>query len=151
MQFPDPNKYYILYTDTSNNAYSGFLCQPQDNDKDIRPVAYFSGTITSQNKHWYATKKEAYTVLESIQIFDYYLRGVKCTLRCDPKPLKPYLSRGMKIVKLDRWAMLLEDYDIKFIHIKDKDSILADAFSRLHTINIYEDSADVRLQHPFIA
>ena len=26
LQFPDPNKNYILYTDTSNNAYSGVLC-----------------------------------------------------------------------------------------------------------------------------
>ena len=28
LQFPDPNKPYILYTDASNNAYSGILCQP---------------------------------------------------------------------------------------------------------------------------
>ena len=46
LQFPDPNKNYVLYTDASNNAYSGILCQPQDNKNDIRPVAYFSGTFT---------------------------------------------------------------------------------------------------------
>ena len=28
LQFPDPNKPYILYTNASNNAYSGVLCQP---------------------------------------------------------------------------------------------------------------------------
>ena len=28
LQFPDPNKPYILYTDASNNVYSGILCQP---------------------------------------------------------------------------------------------------------------------------
>ena len=28
LQFPDTNKPYILYTDASNNAYSGVLCQP---------------------------------------------------------------------------------------------------------------------------
>ena len=27
LQFPDANKPYVLYTDTSNNAYSGVLCQ----------------------------------------------------------------------------------------------------------------------------
>ena len=31
LQFPDPDKDYVLYTDASNNAYSGVLCQPQDN------------------------------------------------------------------------------------------------------------------------
>ena len=50
LQFSDPNKPYILYTDASNNAYSGILCQPVDNDQDIRPVAYFSGTFTAQNR-----------------------------------------------------------------------------------------------------
>ena len=81
LQFPDPNKNYVLYTDASNNAYSGFLCQPISNNKDIRPVTYFSDTFTAQNKSWCATKKEAYAVLKSIQQVDYYLRGAKCTLR----------------------------------------------------------------------
>ena len=35
LQFPDPNKDYILYTNASNNAYSSVLCQPQDNKNDI--------------------------------------------------------------------------------------------------------------------
>ena len=38
LQFPDPNKDYVSYTDASNNAYSCVLCQPQDNNNDIKPV-----------------------------------------------------------------------------------------------------------------
>ena len=87
LQFPDLNKHYVLYTDASNNAYSGVLCQPISNDKDIRPVTYFSGTFTAQNKSWCATKKEAYAVLKSVLRFDYYLRGTKCILRCNHKPV----------------------------------------------------------------
>ena len=94
LQFPDPNKDYILYTNASNNAYSSVLCQPQDNENDIIPVAHFSGTFTAQNKSWFATEEEeeAYTVLKSVQRFYYYLRGTQCTLRCDHKPLEPFLS-----------------------------------------------------------
>ena len=73
LQFLDPNKPYILYTGTSNNMYSIILCQLVDNDQDIRPVAYFSGTFTAQNRSWCATEKEAYAVLKSMQHFDYYL------------------------------------------------------------------------------
>ena len=72
---------------------------------------------------------------------------MQCTLRCDHKPLEPSLSRGMKIAKLDRWAKLLQVYDIKFVHVKGKDNIFADAISRLHTTDIYEDPAEVRLHH----
>ena len=42
--------------------------------------------------------------------------------------------------------MLLKEYDIGFIHIKGKDTILADTISRLCTINIYEDPANVKPQ-----
>ena len=142
LQFPDPNKAYILYTDASNNVYFGVLCQPVNSDQDIRPVAYFSGTFTAQNKSWCMTEKEAYAVLKSVQPFDYYLQGAKCTLHCDHKPLEPFLSRGMKIAKLDRWAMLLQVYDITFVHIKGKDNILADVISRLHTLDIYEKATE---------
>ena len=147
LQFPDPNKPYVLYTDASNNAYSGVLCQPINNDQDIRTGAYFSGTFTAQNKSWCATKKEAYAVLKSIHRFDYYLRGAKCTLHYDHKSLEPFLTRGMKIAKLDRWVMLLQEYDIIFFHIRGKDNILTDAISRLHTMNVYEEAVKNKQHH----
>ena len=43
--------------------------------------------------------------------------------------------------------MLLQEYNITFIHINGKDNILADAISQLCTINIYEDLTEDRLQH----
>ena len=48
----------------------------------------------------------------------------------------------MKIAKLDRWAMLLQEYDMTFVHIKGKDNILADAISRLRTLDIYEKTTE---------
>ena len=40
--------------------------------------------------------------------------------------------------------MLLQEYDIIFAHIKEKDNILAGAISRLGTLDIYEDPAEVK-------
>ena len=45
----------------------------------------------------------------------------------------------MKIAKLDRRAMLLQETNITFVHIKGKDNILADAISRLCIMDIYEN------------
>ena len=42
--------------------------------------------------------------------------------------------------------MLLQEYDIKFIHIKAKDNILADAISKLCTLNIYQDPTEVKVK-----
>ena len=40
--------------------------------------------------------------------------------------------------------MLLQEYDITFIHIKGKDTILAGAISRLCTLDIYKDPAEAK-------
>ena len=53
----------------------------------------------------------------------------------------------MKITQLDRWAMLLQEYDIRFVHIIGKDNILTDAISRLYTIDIYEKAIENQHSH----
>ena len=53
----------------------------------------------------------------------------------------------MKIAKFDRWAMLLQEYDITFVHVRGKCNILADAISRLRTSNIYKDPVENKPQH----
>ena len=72
---------------------------------------------------------------------------MKCTLHCNHKPVEPFLTRGMKIAKLDRWAILLQEYDITFVCIKGKDNILANAISRLHTIDIYKKATETQHLH----
>ena len=51
------------------------------------------------------------------------------------------------MAKLDRWTMLLQEYDITFVHIRGKDNILADVISRLHIINIYEQAIETQHSH----
>ena len=43
--------------------------------------------------------------------------------------------------------MLLQEYDITFVHIRGKDNILTDAISRVHTINVYDDAVEDKQQH----
>ena len=37
------------------------------------------------------------------------------------------------------WSVELADYNITFVHIKGKNNVLADAISRLKTLNIYQE------------
>ena len=50
--------------------------------------------------------------------------------------------KGMKIPKPDCQAMELVDYNIALIQIKGSNNILADAISRLKTLEIYSDLID---------
>ena len=90
-------------------------------------------------QRWSATEKEIYAVHQSVLKFELYLRGVECILHYNHRPLEPFLSKGMKIQKLDWWAMELADYDITFVHTKGSNNILADSISRLKMEDIYMD------------
>ena len=41
---------------------------------------------------------------------------------------------------LDRWALELQQFDIKFQHIHSKPNAVADAISRLKTLGLYKDN-----------
>ena len=57
--------------------------------------------------------------------------------------VEPFLSKGIKIPKLNSGSMELADYKISFVHIKGKHNILADTISRLKLLNIYEEASSM--------
>ena len=86
-----------------------------------------------------AIEKEAFAVHQSALKFDLYLRGEKYVLCCNQKSLEPFLSKDIKIPKLNSWSIELADYNITFVYMKGKDNALADTISRLKTLNIYKE------------
>ena len=143
LQYPDPNKPFKLFTDTSNYSCSGNLHQTQEEEPDqLIPITYFSGSFNQTQQLWHVTQRECYTVYRSINKFSLYLTGAECTLYCDHKPLAPFLMTGMKSKTMDRWALKLQQYNIKFQHAAGKDNVVADAISHLKIANLYEEPKD---------
>ena len=73
---------------------------------------------------------------KSINKFSFYLTGAECTLYCDHKPLAPFLTTGMKSKTMDRWALELQQNNIKFQHVAGKDNIITDVISCLKAVNL---------------
>ena len=151
-QYPNPNKSFMLPTDTSKHSYSGMLHQEMTPNQpgaevNLIPIAYFSGSFSSTLQLWNTIQKELYVVYRSIQKFAFYLAGTKCILYCDHKPLAPFITTGMSSPVLDRWALELQQFNIKFQHIQGKKNMVANVLSRLRTLGLYQDdgSEDVPL------
>ena len=83
-------------------------------------------------------QKECYVVYQSFQNFAFYLPGAKCTLYCDHELLALFFTTGMSSPMPDRWALELQQFNIKFQHIQGKKNIVADAISRLRTLGLYK-------------
>ena len=81
--------------------------------------------------------KEAYAIYMTLKKSTFYLTGQEITLRSDHLPLKKFLNHRTLNNTVDNWAVEIESFKIKFVHITGKDNILTDTLSRL--INIDPD------------
>ena len=72
----------------------------------------------------------------------FYLMGANCTLYCDHKPLALFFTTGMSSSVLDRWALELQQFNIRFQHIQGKKNVVADAVSQLRTPGLYQDNGN---------
>ena len=107
LQYLNPNKPFMLFTDMSKHSYLGILHQEETphhlgDDVNLIPIAYFLGSFGRTQQLWNTNQKECYTVYMSIQKFAFYLAGTKCTLYCDHKPLAPFFTTGLSSPLLDR-------------------------------------------------
>ena len=137
LRFPDPNKPYTLYTDTSKYAWSCELTQQYTHDIDNKqtvvnhPITYDSGLFKGSQLNWAALTKEAYAIYMSIKKLTYYLEDAEITLRSDHLPLKRFLQRNTLNTKVNNWAEEISPFRITFEYIKGIKNTLADTMSRL--------------------
>ena len=91
--------------------------------------------------NWAAVTKEAYAIYMTIKKSTFYITGHDITLRSDHLPLNKFLKQMTLNNTVNNWAMEIESFKINFIHIAEKDNVLADMLNRLIDID-----PDVQLQ-----
>ena len=70
--YPNYDKEFILYTDTSGVAVGAILAQLDDEGLD-HPVAYSSHIFNKHEKNYSVTKKECLAVLHAVKQFRHYI------------------------------------------------------------------------------
>ena len=147
LKYPDTSKPYTIFTDASKYGWAGVLTQEHTtmvDGKEItakHPVLYVSSLFHGSQLNWAAMTKEAYAIYMTVKKSTFYITGHDITLRSDHLPLNKFLKQMMLNNTVNNWAMEIESFKINFIHIAEKDNVLADMLSRLIDIN-----PDVELQ-----
>ena len=129
LHYPDPNKRYIIYTDTSDDACGAQLLQ--ENDGTEFPIAFLSHTFTETQRKWSTTEQEAYGVYYTVTKWNYYLQGADIIVRNDHKPLAKFLNWKNANNKVNRWGLELATYNITFKWISGAKNKAADCLARL--------------------
>ena len=133
---------YVIHCNASKNSYSGILQQTRPGTEELAPIAYFSGNFDKTQIKWNITEKEAYAIYKSVKRFAFYITGAKTTVFSDHKPLKNFFEGGMKVAKLDRWSLELQEFDISLEFIQGKLNKIADVISRLKNKGLYIEHFD---------
>ena len=131
LHYPNLEKKYIVYTDTSDDACRAQLSQ-EHNGTEF-PVAFLSHTFIETQQKWSTTEQEAYGVYYAITKWNYYLQGTDIIVRNDHKPLASFLNGKNTNKKVNRWSLELATYNISFEWISGARNKAAHCLSRLVT------------------
>ena len=128
LKLPDLRLPFVLRTDASNYGLGAVLLQYY---KDCpHPVAYASRKLLDRETRYSTIERECLAVVFGIVKFDYYLRGTEFILEIDHKPLI-YLERMKgKNDRLLRWALSLQAYRFRVVHIEGSNNLGDDLLSR---------------------
>ena len=112
LHYLDTTKWYIVYTDASDDACGAQLSQEHDGTEF--PIAFLSHTFMDTWRKWSTTEQEVYRVYYAVTKWNYYLQGDEVIVWNDHKPLARFLNRKKANNKVNRWGLELATYNITF-------------------------------------
>ncbi|XP_026686142.1 uncharacterized protein K02A2.6-like [Diaphorina citri] len=109
-------------------------------DDVIRPIHFASKTLSSAERNYSQVQKEALAVIYGVQYFSKYLTGRKFTLITDNKALVTLFGEDkavpmLSLARLQRWSLILSNFDYSLKYKKGTQIPVADALSRLPLSN----------------
>lgn len=124
----DDNAQFVVETDASDNALAATLSQ------NGKPVAFFSRTLNSAEKHHSAIEKEAAAIVESIRRWRHLLIGKNFQLITDQRSVSfmfDQVHRGkIKNDKIARWRLELAAFSYDISYRPGRLNIAPDTLSR---------------------
>ena len=139
---PNPNKQLCLFTDASSTGCSILVTQT-DKVELNKPLLEQKHEIVFITTHrwtdaeykWHVSSQEAFPIIFAFQRLDFLFAGRKVNIFMDHKNLQ-YIFRPDEatakttLMRLQRWALLIQNNPYRIQHIAGVENIAADLFSR---------------------
>ena len=129
LHYPNPIKWYIVYTDAPDDACRVQLLQEHDGTE--LPIALLLHTFMDTQHKWSTTEQEASGVYYTVTNWNYYLQGAEVIVCNDYKPLARFLNGKNANNKVKRLGLELGTYNITFEWISGVHNKVADCLSWL--------------------
>ncbi|KAG0419483.1 Retrovirus-related Pol polyprotein from transposon 17.6 [Dictyocoela roeselum] len=126
LKFPDPEKPFNLYTDSSYRAIGAILKQGEST------IGLYSHKFNNSELNYNIMEKETLGVLLSLQYFRSIVLTNHVVIYTDNQNL---IYQKDLTNRIQRWKLLLEEYSYEFKKIEGARNIIADSISRLQYMN----------------
>ena len=104
-----------MFVDASDIAIGSALMQLTAPNL-YRPVYYSSQKLSTADRNYSTTEREALGMIYSINKFKHYLLGKKFTFHVDHAALLYLVSKQSLTGKLARWMLLLQELEFDIQH-----------------------------------
>ena len=126
LRLPNPNLIFVLRSDASSRGIGTVLLQYYSDCPHL--VAYASRKLLDRETRYSMIERECLAVIVSVNRFDLYLRGKEFILEVDHKPLLYLSTFKGKNDRLLRWALSLQAYKFRVVHVAGKDDLGTDLY-----------------------
>lgn len=126
---PDWKELFVLRTDASAYALGAVLLQGSE-PKEERPIEYASRLLTTAERNYNTTEREALAVVWALEKFRGYIEGAEVHIATDHQPLRWLMSLKTPSGRLARWAMKIQGYNLDIQYCPGKANVIADTLSR---------------------
>ena len=104
-------------------------------------VYYASQRLSSAEKNYSVTEREALGMVYVVNKFRHYLLGNKFTFHVDHSALVYLVAKQALHGKFAPWMLILTEFEFTLIHMPGKEHTVADFLSRLETGDLAEASS----------
>ena len=124
----DYHKPFKLQVDGSDRGAGAVLLQVSAQEVD-HPISYFSQKFNKHQCGYSTCEKETLALILALQHFEFYLSFALHPIEVytDHNPLVFLGKMRNKNQRLLCWSLQLQEYDLKIVHIRGRDNVLADA------------------------
>ncbi|KAG0435873.1 Transposon Tf2-6 polyprotein, partial [Dictyocoela muelleri] len=122
---PNLNEEFILECDASNETIGAALKQ------NNKPIGFFSKSLNKSERNYSITEKEMLAIYKSLNHFKRLLLGSKVVVYTDHNNL---IYENNISNRVNKWKIILMDFNYKIKFIKGSKNVMADNLSRLYSI-----------------
>ena len=120
LKIEDPNKGFVVCTDTCNEGFGGVLTQ------EGHVISYESRKLKTHEKNYATYDLELAAIIHALKMWHHHLMGKRFLLMSDNINLKYLFDQQNMNARKSRWLYFLSECDFEIKHIKGKENKLVE-------------------------